>query len=1089
MANVTLPPDYVKTAAKDWPARFKGFTGYIWNDGTVRTIRIAFVEKTTKDGTPETSQFNSLIKVDHKGWKLITQKDAIDFQHRQESLNPSQVTSIYISADRPAEIALGALTWTPDAQELQQLDKGNSAAIYQTAQPPVIDGNGGDAAWQNATQITLSHVLRSAAKPTNQTTAKVLFDTNNLYLLVTAPFTDRGKMKMNVNEFDAAVWEDEDIEVILYPGIDARKYAQFMITPKGVRADLAMLFDQAADGFALQYKDWNPQWTGAAKIGKTSWTAEISIPWKAVDNGVQPSLMQLQIGRNDTSAGQYTLWAPSATKPASSFGVVTLNANGGGSVTAPAIQFWRTPDKKYFFRSSILADQDLNGLTVKTYFCPPRSAPEVYTKTFATTGKSADIEFPVDSDKLLNGEYLAAVDFIPGNKSLHAQGVSYFFNQYLPSEVKFSDTVFNPEPKNLTWNAGNFAPQAGDVISLEKDATARTVKTAQYLAQKMDGVYGFTPKVALGQKGRIHLSINPAYVKEKTASDSIEAYTLDVTPTSISVTGAGEAGLYYGVVTLEQLVHGPKMPDAPMRSLSIADWPSYPTRVVATYVQFHLKKYNGHNSGLQLDRYKHWIENVVAGQKFNTLILTWGDQINYPSLPEIHDKDNFSPQEISELFDFARDHFIDASPGVLFGAHSYSWARHYPDLVEPGWNNQQLDATLPGTYSLMQKVFGDLIDIAGPKAHYFMNANDEWWAGSRTQEKYFYKGKTRQDLFADYLTKAHQFIAGKGKQMVMMTDMLHPKHNGGPPWNLSDIADKLSKDIVMASWSYNNDFFTKLGFAQTWTMNNGFKGDTQRPDPADTGYGQIYYPLFQSLFNQTDQNRTLGFSYLTTLTTANYAWNKETKPVLPTNDWVLQKMPAYLGSLSYKPNPAAGNVLTPVAIPHSATISQWPQIQAIKTVGEIPVSPGAALASSKTNVKIPLPAGTRASSFYILGAVYPGSKEDVNKLQQAYKTDARSMPYGLIVGEYRINYADGTSSEYNARLGRSISLFQYTPAASRYGAELRAVVPLSDNQETALAQFEMVNPHPEKIVTSFEVTGNYDDAPILVSGITVRSVK
>src|SRR5690606_12201723 len=143
----------------------------------------------------------------------------------------------------------------------------------------------------------------------------------------------------------------------------------------------------------------------------------------------------------------------------------------------------------------------------------------------------------------------------------------------------------------------------------------------------------------------------------------------------------------------------------------------------------------------------------------------------------------------------------------------------------------------------------------------------------------------------------------------------------------------------------------------------------------------------------------------------------------------------------------------------------------------------------ESNVKVSLPTGTKASSFYILSAVYPEDKQAIDKLQDAYLKDRRSRPYGLIVGEYRINYADGTHEEYNIRLGRSISLFQYTPAAMRYGQELRAVIPLVENQEQAMTQYEMINPHPEKSVKSFEVKGNFDYAPILVSGLTVRSVR
>jgi len=410
--------------------------------------------------------------------------------------------------------------------------------------------------------------------------------------------------------------------------------------------------------------------------------------------------------------------------------------------------------------------------------------------------------------------------------------------------------------------------------------------------------------------------------------------------------------------------------------------------------------------------------------------------------------------------------------------------------MEPGWKNSQLDVTLPGVYSLQQRLFGDLINIAGLQAHYFMNQNDEWWHTSQTNDNFMYKGKTRQEIFQDYLSRTHQFLTSKDKQMVMFTDMLLPKHNGGPPWSLSKVTDHLPKDIVMATWSpYSNDFFAQKGFKNTWTITNGFKADSLKPSASDSGYGQIFYLLFQSLFDYTAQERGTTFTYLSTLPTANYAWNKDTKGTIPTQDWVLQKMPAFLGSLSFKDNPAAGDKLTPVNIPNSANIDGIDQIQKITSAGDIPVKTGAVLAAPSSTITIALPPNTKASSFYILDAVYPNEKADIANLQTAYLKDPRSRPYGMIVGKYRINYTDGTNSETNIRLGRSIGLYQYTLAPNRFGEEIRAVVPLSDDQVRGLTQYEMINPHPDKEVKSFEVEGNYDYAPILVSALTMRDVK
>src|SRR5690606_2311836 len=118
-------------------------------------------------------------------------------------------------------------------------------------------------------------------------------------------------------------------------------------------------------------------------------------------------------------------------------------------------------------------------------------------------------------------------------------------------------------------------------------------------------------------------------------------------------------------------------------------------------------------------------------------------------------------------------------------------------------------------------------------------------------------------------------------------------------------------------------------------------------------------------------------------------------------DVILQKMPAYLGSFSYKANPAAGDTLTPITIPGNETIPEWNHIKNLTSAGEIPLKAGVALTAPESSMKVSLPVGTKASSFYILSAVYPEDKRSIDKLQDAYLKDRRSRPYGLIVGQYR----------------------------------------------------------------------------------------
>jgi len=1089
-ANVIMPAAYTAQAASTWPEVFNGLSGYVWNDGKNNTIRLTFVAYDSKSA--KNIGFHGLLKVDHTGWKPLKCEGVVDFQYNGVKFKPSDVKTFFITMDQQpgAEIALGALSWTAEGIPLRRNSEGDSAPVFMTKKAPVLDGEDSDEAWKNVPEITLSYLKGvGSGTPENKTCLKIVYDENNLYMLADCPFKDRSKLKAAMTVFDSDLWDEEDIEIFLYPEADPRKYCQFIVNPLGTRTDLAAIFDQVEDRICRKFKDWNPEWKAVAKIGENSWKAELCIPWKSIGADKPPSLLQFQASRSDTAARQCALWTPTAGIPATGLGYLTLNETGGSPVTVSGLAFYRDSNNKYFLNCTASAEKNFEGLTVRAHFCAPRSAPEVFTKTFTAEGESAAIDFAVESKKVLNGKYLAAVEFIPGNKELSAACEAYYFNQTLPSTVKFSDIVFNPAPKILEWKSGAFAPVAGDTVSVQGNATGRTLKTAAYLAKRMYGIYGIQPEVRKIPGGRLVLSVNKELVKSKTRSDSCEAYTLEVTPENITITGADEAGLYYGVVTLMQLMQGSKQPNAPARSLVIADWPTYAARPNTTMEMFHLKKDMGDgNGGHQIGRYKEWIEKSVAGNKYNILFMSWADQVNYASVPEVHNKRNFSPAEIRDLFAFARDHFIEASPGTFYGTHAISYLMHFPHLAEPGYIKDQMDVTLPETYELMEKLFNELMDIAGDESHYFMTFNDEWWHQSKTNENYMYKGKSRQELLYEFLMAEYRLISKRGKKMVMFTDMLHPKHGGGPPWNLSEVADRLPKDIIMATWSWDNGFFAEKGFRETWSLYNFFVGDSKKPSLADSGYGHLTYLSLYNLFGAVSQQASL-LGFQTDFPAANYAWNKEEKGVLPLEDWVLQNLPAFIGAFSFKPNPAAGSVLTVYDVPKTAELSDLNDILKVSSVGEISVKPGAVLVRPKEKIEIALPAGTKASSLYVLGAVFPKDEGTIEKLHKACQENKSYRPYGLMVGTYRIIYADGTSAETEIRLGRNMGLFQYTPAQSRFAYEIRAVHPLTADQEKGLTQFEMINPNPEKEIKSFEVTGNFDYAPILLCGLTGRSIR
>jgi hypothetical protein len=129
---------------------------------------------------------------------------------------------------------------------------------------------------------------------------------------------------------------------------------------------------------------------------------------------------------------------------------------------------------------------------------------------------------------------------------------------------------------------------------------------------------------------------------------------------------------------------------------------------------------------------------------------------------------------------------------------------------------------------------------------------------------------------------------------------------------------------------------------------------------------------------------------------------------------------------------------------------------------------------------------TKISSVYILSNCRVKDKGDLAKLRKQVK---QSLPYGMVVAEYILNYTDGTKFKMPIRLGRSISFLEFTDPQCRYIKESRAVYPLSKDQRLALNQYELINPHPEKAVGSIELQSTNKLAPVLLGAVTIRNIK
>jgi len=146
---------------------------------------------------------------------------------------------------------------------------------YETARvttPPAIDGELDDAAWE-AVEWTGDFIQRQPADgeaPSEQSRFKVVYDDDALYFAYHL-YDDPAKVTRQLSRRDG--FPGDWVEVNIDSFHDLRTAFSFTLSLSGTRGDEFI----ANDGASWD-TNWDPVWTGAARVVGDGWTAEARIP-------------------------------------------------------------------------------------------------------------------------------------------------------------------------------------------------------------------------------------------------------------------------------------------------------------------------------------------------------------------------------------------------------------------------------------------------------------------------------------------------------------------------------------------------------------------------------------------------------------------------------------------------------------------------------------------------------------------------------------------------------------------------------------------------------------------------------------------
>lgn len=172
-----------------------------------------------------------------------------------------------------------------------------------------------------------------------------------------------------------------------------------------------------------------------------------------------------------------------------------------------------------------------------------------------------------------------------------------------------------------------------------------------------------------------------------------EGYTLSITPTSIAITSPGNAGLFYGVQSLMQLLYADTTKS--IGCTEIKDVPAFSFRGMHLDVTHRffsvvvIKRYLDAMAKLKLNQF-HW--QLTNAEK-------WSLEIK--SNPSLTDKaDFYSQEQVKEIVRYAQERFINVIPEINLPATADSYLT----------NKQLIDevcALFPGMYIQIGNSFCD----------------------------------------------------------------------------------------------------------------------------------------------------------------------------------------------------------------------------------------------------------------------------------------------------------------------------------------------------------------------------------------------
>jgi hexosaminidase len=379
-----------------------------------------------------------------------------------------------------------------------------------------------------------------------------------------------------------------------------------------------------------------------------------------------------------------------------------------------------------------------------------------------------------------------------------------------------------PKPVELQIQIGLYYPlTAKSTLSYNKPEVQ---KIADLFLQKINTPTGLSIRASQGKMGAIQLNLND------TPNPQLgkEGYTLESTVKGVVITANQTAGLYYGTLSLMQLL--PKNIESKIFArdnwdnwkipvVKITDYPRFGWRGLMLdvsrnfFTKQEVKRYIDQLSKLKMNVF-HWHLTDDNGWRIEikslpklTQVGAWrvartghfGDRANPKDGEAATVGGYYTQEDIKEIVAFAQERNVTIVPEIDVPGHSMAAIAAYPELstlkdastkVNPGTNfadwygngtfKMNIENTLnpadEKVYDFLDKVFGEVAALF-PSTYIHVGGDESYhgyWAQDAGCQALMKKLKTRHvaDLQGYFMSRLEKILESKGKRLIGWNEIL-----------------------------------------------------------------------------------------------------------------------------------------------------------------------------------------------------------------------------------------------------------------------------------------------------------------------------